>query len=119
IGHGGMGVVYRARHRRMRREVALKILPAAVSGKAEGVERFTREVQAAAMLQHPNIAAAFDADEQDGMHYLAMELIDGPNLSGYVKEAGPLPVAVAVQLVCQAAHGLAYAHSQGVVHRDI
>jgi len=119
IGEGGMGMVFEGRHRRMKRKVALKVLHKALTDSEDGIGRFHREVEAAAKLQHPNIAAAYDADEEDGIHFLVMELVEGPDLAGYVKEAGALPPAVAVQLITQAARGLAHAHSQGVVHRDI
>jgi serine/threonine protein kinase len=119
LGEGGMGMVFRARHRRMKREVALKILPRDVVKSEATVQRFHREVQAAAKLHHPNIAAAYDADEEDGLHFLVMELVEGPDLANYVAEAGELPAPVAVQLTIQAARGLSHAHLQGVVHRDI
>jgi serine/threonine protein kinase len=119
LGQGGMGAVFRARHRRMKREVALKVLPRDLVKSPEALRRFHREVQAAAKLHHPNIAAAYDADEDDGVHFLVMELVEGPDLSSYVAEAGELPAPVAVQLTIQAARGLAHAHLQGVVHRDI
>jgi serine/threonine protein kinase/Leucine-rich repeat (LRR) protein len=119
LGQGGMGTVFKARHRRMNRLVALKVLPASLSSIPEAIARFAREVEAAARLQHPHIAAAYDADEAEGVHFLVMEYVDGPNLSAYVREKGPLPVAAAVRLVAQAAKGLAAAHAQGIVHRDI
>jgi serine/threonine-protein kinase len=119
IGAGGMGTVYKARHRRMQRIVALKLLADASRQSPDLVERFRREVHAAAKLTHPRIVTAFDADEVDDRQFLAMEFIDGPNLAELVKEQGPLPVAEAVGYVIEAAEGLAYAHSQGVVHRDI
>jgi serine/threonine protein kinase len=76
-------------------------------------------MEAAAKLHHPNIAAAYDADEEDGIHFLVMELVEGPDLAGYVAEAGELPAPVAVHLAIQAARGLAHAHLQEVVHRDV
>jgi len=119
LGQGGMGTVYKARHRRMNRLVALKVLPPSLSQMPEAIARFQREVEAAARLQHPHIAAAYDADEAGGIHFLVMEYVDGPNLSACVKQLGPLPLAVAVRLTIQAAHALAAAHAQGIVHRDI
>src|SRR5207249_2409153 len=76
-------------------------------------------VEAAARLQHPNVAAAYDADEASGVHFLVMEHVDGPTLTTYVKQRGPLPLAVAIRLIAQAARGLATAHALGIVHRDI
>jgi len=119
IGSGGMGEVLKARHRRMDRIVALKMLPAkAVDSPAAG-QRFQREVKAAARLTHPNIVTAYDADEHQGVHYLVMEYVEGRDLAAIVKSEGPLPVAQAVDCIIQAAAGLEYAHKQGVVHRDI
>lgn len=119
IGAGGMGVVYKARQRRMKRDVALKVLPEALTQSKDAVARFHREVEAAAKLQHSNIAVAYDADESEGVHFLAMELVDGPNLSQYVKQHGPLPLPHALVLCLQAAKGLKHAHDEGVIHRDI
>ncbi|MFP6667834.1 MAG: protein kinase [Pirellulales bacterium] len=119
IGVGGMGVVFKARHRRMKRDVAVKVLPEALMRSSESLARFHREVEMAAKLNHPNIAAAFDADEADGLHFLVMEYVAGPNLSRYVKDHGPLPLRHAVALSIQAAHGLKQAHDLGVIHRDI
>ncbi len=119
LGQGGMGTVFKARHRRMNRIVALKVLPSSLSNIPEAIARFAREVEAAAKLQHPHIAAAYDADEAEGVHFLVMEYVDGPNLAAYVRDRGALPVAAAVRLVGQAAQGLAAAHAKGIVHRDI
>ncbi|MGD0896877.1 MAG: serine/threonine-protein kinase, partial [Thermoguttaceae bacterium] len=119
IGEGGMGVVLKARHRRMKRIVAIKVLPLAAMKQAGAVERFHREVQAAAQLIHPNIVTAYDAGEHRGMYYLAMEYIEGHDLATAVKEHGPLEVRQAVECTLQAARGLQYAHEQGIIHRDI
>jgi serine/threonine protein kinase/Leucine-rich repeat (LRR) protein len=119
LGQGGMGTVFKARHRRMNRIVALKVLPNSLSNIPEAIARFAREVEAAAKLQHSHIAAAYDADEAEGVHFLVMEHVDGPNLAAYVREKGALPVAAAVRLIAQAAQGLAAAHAQAIVHRDI
>lgn len=119
IGSGGMGQVYRALHRRMKRVVAIKMLPAATMGDSVVVSRFLREVEAAARLRHPNIVAADDADEARGVHFLVMEYVDGQDLSTLVKRTGTLSIDDAVNYVLQAARGLEYAHDQGVVHRDI
>ena len=119
LGQGGMGVVYKAIHRRMERVVALKVLPASVVKRADIVERFHREVKAAARLNHPNIVTAYDADEAKGIHYFVMELVEGSDLLKFVCEHGVLPVLQAIDCITQAARGLAYAHLHGVVHRDI
>ena len=119
LGKGGMGHVYKARHRRMDRVVALKVVALSAARSADAVVRFQREVKAAARLSHPNIVTAFDADEADGTHFLVMEYIDGIDLRELVKRRGPRPVAEAVDLVIQAAQGLQHAHEHGVVHRDV
>lgn len=119
LGRGGMGVVYRARHRVMKREVALKMLPAAVATDPELLERFHREVQAAARLNHPHVVTAYDADESQGIHFFCMELVEGNDLASQVKQHGPLPVGQAVNCILQAARGLKFAHERGITHRDI
>ena len=119
LGQGGMGQVYKARHKRMDRVVAIKMLPSTPNRSPEAVQRFHREVKAAAKLSHPNIVTAHDADEANGVNFLVMEYVDGQDLAATVKDHGPLPVAQAVDCAVQAARGLEYAHRQGVVHRDI
>jgi serine/threonine protein kinase len=119
LGQGGMGMVLKARHKRMDRVVALKILSAKALQSPDAVKRFGREVQAAAKLHHPNIVTAFDADEALGTHFLVMEFVEGKNFSALVKEKGPLPAEQAVECILQAARGLEYAHGKGIVHRDI
>ncbi|HEY5315432.1 MAG TPA: bifunctional serine/threonine-protein kinase/formylglycine-generating enzyme family protein [Pirellulales bacterium] len=119
IGAGGMGQVFKAEHRRMKRVVAVKMLPPAVTKDALATARFQREVEAAAKLRHPNIVAADDADEANGAHFLVMEYIAGSDLSALVRKHGPLPLAKALDYVLQAARGLEFAHGEGVVHRDI
>ena len=88
IGAGGMGVVLKAQHRRLDRIVAIKILPASSLKSPDAVERFYREMKAAAKLIHPNIVIAHDASEHDGMHYLVMEYVDGKDLSQILDEKG-------------------------------
>jgi serine/threonine-protein kinase len=119
LGQGGMGTVYRARHRRLDRIVALKVLPPQTAGNANAANRFRREIRALARLSHPRIVTAHDAGEDDGVTYLVMECIDGLDLSTWVRRHGPLSIADAVECAAQAADGLAYAHQQGIIHRDI
>ncbi|MGE3806090.1 MAG: serine/threonine-protein kinase, partial [Gemmataceae bacterium] len=119
LGQGGMGVVFKAQHRRMKRTVALKVLSPKITSNPTAVQRFQREVEAAAKLSHPNIVAAYDADEDKGVHFLVMEFVDGSDLSSLVKKSGPLPVAQAADCISQAAQGLQHAHEEGIVHRDI
>lgn len=119
LGAGGMGMVFKARHRLMQRPVALKVMNPALLHRRGAAERFRREVQAAAQLSHPHIVAAFDAEEVDGVHFLAMEFIEGISLARLVAEGGPLTVRLACDYVRQAALGLQHAHERGMVHRDI
>jgi serine/threonine protein kinase len=119
LGSGGMGEVYKARHRRLGKLVALKLLPADAPHPREMAERFQREMKAVGALDHPNVVEAHDAGEQSGVVYLAMKLIEGIDLDRLVKERGPLPVTQACELVRQAALGLHYLHQRGLVHRDV
>ena len=119
IGEGGMGQVFRAQHRRMKRIVALKVLPAEMTKSDQAKGRFQQEVEAAARLVHTNIVTAFDAGETRNTHFLVMEYVDGQDLADVVAERGSLPVSEALDYILQAAKGLEYAHGQGVVHRDI
>jgi hypothetical protein len=119
LGRGAMGRVFKALHAPMGRVVAIKvILPNLLQGSST-LELFTREVCASAQLHHPNIVTAYDANEIRGVHFLVMEYVDGPSLQELVKRQGPLPVALACELMRQAASALAYAQGLGVVHRDI
>jgi tRNA A-37 threonylcarbamoyl transferase component Bud32 len=119
LGAGGMGAVYKARHRLMERTVALKVINKRLTGDSAWVERFRREVQAAARLAHPNIVTAHDAEQAGDTHFLVMEYVPGVNLAEVVKKKGPLPVAHACHYARQAALGLQHAHEKGMVHRDI
>jgi serine/threonine protein kinase/outer membrane protein assembly factor BamB len=119
IGKGGMGVVFKARHAVMDRDVALKVMSRALLNNPQAVARFNREVKTAAALNHPNIITAYDADCVGSTHFLVMEYVDGRDLNAWLKARGPLPVAAACECARQAALGLAYAHRQRMVHRDI
>ena len=126
VGAGGMGVVYKAEHIHMKRTVALKILAADDDRNSVFLQRFYSEMQALAVLRHPNIVLAFDAGEVDIPHapqkvlrYLVMEYVTGQDLEQVVLGGGPLPVALACRYVRQAAEGLRHAHEHGLVHRDI
>ena len=119
LGQGGMGMVLKARHKRMARVVALKVMSPAAVKSPDAVKRFHREVQTAAKLTHPNIVTAFDADEAKGTHFLVMEYVEGDDLSQLVKKHGPLSVEQTIECIIQAARGLTHAHAEGVIHRDI
>jgi len=118
IGAGGMGQVFQAIHGHMERVVALKVMHQKVMDSSAAVERFQREVRAAAKLSHPNIVHAYDAGQADGAHYLVMEFVEGTNLRELTQRK-TLDVATGVNFILQAARGLQYAHSKGVIHRDI
>ena len=119
IGKGGMGLVYRAEHRTMNRQVAIKILGSNLSSNPSFIEQFFAEIRAAAKLMHPNIGTAFDAGCIQGTYFLAMELVQGETLASHVRRHGPLSSPEAVCVLEQAASALECAHSQGIVHRDI
>lgn len=119
LGEGGMGYVFKARHRRMGNIACIKVLQAAGRKSPDVLERFRREARTVARLDHPNIVVAHDADETGGIPFLAMEYIDGSDLSHLVQEHGPLSVPLATDVILQVARALAYAHRQGIVHRDI
>jgi eukaryotic-like serine/threonine-protein kinase len=119
LGQGGMGQVFKARHRHMGRVAAIKLIRTDRLDNPNAVLRFLREVQAAA-LSHPNIVHAYDADQIGGKLLLVMEYVEGAaDLARLVKKNGPLPVPQACEYIRQAALGLQHAHEQGIVHRDI
>jgi eukaryotic-like serine/threonine-protein kinase len=118
IGAGGMGEVYRAHDEQLDRDVALKVLPAGMLADEAARKRFRKEALALAKLNHPNIETVFEFSGQEGVDFLAMELIPGRPLSETLA-AGPLPEKVIVRLGIQAAEGLAAAHAQGIIHRDL
>jgi len=118
LGVGGMGEVYRARDRKLDRDVALKVLPAHLSESPEALARFEREAKAVAVLSHPNILAIHDFGTHEGTAYAVMELLEGDSLRQRLG-GGALPVRKAVDYAAQVAHGLAAAHEKGIVHRDL
>ena len=119
IGRGGMGAVYEARHTKLDRVVALKILPSPMTIDREYQERFDREARVIAKLDHPNVVRATDAGDVDGMPYLALELLDGVDIARLVRSVGRLPVPDAIEIALQAARGLSHLHEHGIVHRDV
>ena len=118
IGAGGMGEVYRARDARLRRDVAIKVLPAGVVGDPERLQRFEQEARAAAALNHPNILAVYDIGHHETSPYIVSELLEGTTLRERLNE-GAVPVRKAVEYAVQIAHGLAAAHEKGIIHRDL
>lgn len=117
LGAGGMGEVYRARDTRLGREVALKVLPAEVSSGAERLARFEREARTVAGLSHPNIVVLHSIEEECGIHFLTMELVEGQSLDQHVMEG--LPVARVLELGIELTEALVAAHERGVIHRDL
>ena len=117
IGAGGMGEVYRARDTRLKRDVALKVLPDRFSRDPDRLARFQREAELLAALNHSNIAAVYGLESADGVNSIAMELVDGPTLADSRKR--PAPVRDALNIARQVADALEAAHSNGVVHRDL
>jgi serine/threonine protein kinase len=119
VGVGGMAAVIRALDKQLDRIVALKILPPEMAGDPENVRRFHNEARAAAKLDHENIARVFFCGEDQRLHFIAFEFVEGVNLRAFVERRGRLPVAEAVHYMIQIASGLAHAAERGVVHRDI
>src|SRR5215471_18690988 len=118
LGSGGMGEVYRARDTRLRRDVAIKVLPSFMSSDKERLRRFEQEAQAAAALNHSNILAVFQMGTFQGSPYMVSELLEGETLRDEVRR-GPLPARKVIEQGVQIAHGLAAAHEKGIVHRDL
>ena len=119
LGEGGMGVVYRAVDAKLGRDVALKVLPAVFAGDPDRMARFQREAHVLASLNHPNIAAIYGLEEANGVHALAMELVEGPTLEERLAAGGAMELEEALALARQMADALEYAHERGVVHRDL
>ena len=119
IGRGGMGIVYRARDRRLKRLVAVKLLPPELAFRGDIRTRFLREAETAAQLSHPNIVPIYAVDERDGLVYFVMGYIEGENLATRIGTNGPLPVDETRRILREVADALAYAHARNVVHRDI
>ena len=118
IGPGGMGTVYKARHRELDRPVAVKVLHAHLQDDALFAERFVREARTLARLDHPNIVRVYDFGHREGVYYLVMEFVDGATLRQAIAAGGMAPKD-ALSLVPRICEALQYAHDQGVVHRDI
>src|SRR5713226_8014147 len=118
LGAGGMGVVYRARDTRLKREVALKVLPEGVSQDPERLARFQREAELLATLNHPNIAAVYGLEKSDGVTGLVLELVEGETLADVIAR-GPLALGDALPIARQIADALEAAHEKGIVHRDL
>jgi len=118
IGRGGMGEVYRARDTRLKRDVAIKILPDEFSRDADRVSRFQREAEVLASLNHPNIAAIYDLQEAQGSRYLVLELVEGETLADRIAR-GSIPIEEALDIAKNISEALEAAHEKGIVHRDL
>ena len=119
IGRGGMGIVYRAKDRRLKRTIAIKILPPELAYRSEIRSRFLREAETAAQLSHPHIVPIYSVDEAEGLVFFVMACVDGDNLGKRLHDRGPLPIEDVRRILAEVADALAYAHARGVVHRDI
>ena len=119
VGRGAMGAVYMAKQSTMNRTVALKVLSQDATSNPKFVERFQREAQVVASLQHKNIVAAFDYGESNGWHYMAMEFVEGMTVKKMINRTGPLPEEQAVRITLDVASALKHAHAKNVVHRDV
>ena len=119
VGHGGMSSVYKAHDSLLERNVAVKVLHEQYNEDEEFVERFKREARSVAQLQHPNIVTVIDRGEEEGRQYIVFEYIDGENLKELVVRKGRLDPTEALEVALEVAHGLAFAHQHGLVHRDV
>ncbi|HEV3146879.1 MAG TPA: serine/threonine-protein kinase, partial [Gemmataceae bacterium] len=120
LGSGGMGQVFLCEHTMMRRRVAIKVLPTAKADDPSSLERFYREARAVAALDHPNIVRAYDIDQDDNLHFLVMEYVDGSSFQEMVKKNGPMDPLRASHYIYHSAKGLQHAFdTAGLVHRDI
>src|SRR5689334_21266908 len=118
LGRGGMGEVYRARDTRLNRTVAIKVLPPEFASRLDWKQRFEREAQSIASLNHPHISTLHDVGQQDGIDYLVMEFLGGQTLAQRL-EKGALPLDEALKIAIEIAVTLDKAHRQGIVHRDL
>src|SRR5262245_1336261 len=118
IGAGGMGQVYRARDTRLKRDVAIKVLPESFATDPDRLARFQREAEVLASLNHPHIAQIYGIEESNDTHALVMELVEGEDLSQRIAR-GPIPLDEALPIAKQIAEALEAAHEQGIIHRDL
>jgi serine/threonine protein kinase len=119
LGAGGMGAVYLARHAGLNKPVAIKVLPASLSKDPDFISRFLREARLAARLEHPNVIQVFDVGEEEGVHYISMQYVEGRSLDAVLKERKKLAVGEALAIAKRVAVALGAAHKLGIVHRDI
>src|ERR1700686_3480805 len=119
VGRGGMGIVYCARDKRLKREIAIKVLPPELSFRADIRQRFLREAETAAQLNHPNIVPIYTVEERDNLVYFVMAYIKGDNLGQRLQQRGPIAPVEVRRILREVADALSYAHNRNVIHRDI
>ena len=119
VGEGAMGVVWKAYDTVICRYVALKLLPVRIGKANDARDRFLREARAAGVLQHPNVVTLYDLGEAEGQLFIAMEFVEGRDLSDLIESKEPLSLERKLDIVIEMLEGLAYAHERGVIHRDI
>src|ERR1019366_9634080 len=119
LGRGGMGAVYRCHDEELQREVALKIIRPEIASDAAIIERFNREIELSSRVTHKNVLRVYDLGEVDDVRFLTMQFVEGENLASLLRRTGPLPVTRLVHVFRQICEGLAAAHEEGVVHRDL
>src|SRR5260370_11252085 len=118
IGAGGQGTVYKATDTKLGRSVVIKVLPPELTAKEANLKRFEREARLASSLDHPNICTIFDLNDIEGVHFIAMQFVDGKNVRQLVS-GRPLDLRSALSITIQVADALAAAHARGIIHRDI
>lgn len=119
LGKGGMGKVYRVEDKKIKQEVALKLINPAIASDKKNIERFSNELKNARMISHPNVCRMFDLGEEKGIHYITMEYVSGEDLKSFIRRAKQLAPGTAINIAKQVCEGLAEAHRLGVVHRDL
>ena len=119
LGQGGMGEVYLAEDTKLHRQAAIKVLSKALAGKGDFVERFYREARSMAKMNHDNAVSVYDVDQDNGIHYVAMEFVDGKSMQAWMDQLGKLSVGDALHVTLRCAEALQVAHNQNMVHRDI
>jgi serine/threonine protein kinase/tetratricopeptide (TPR) repeat protein len=119
LGKGGMGKVYRVEDKKIKQEVALKLIKPEISSDKKTIERFSNELKTARMISHPNVCRMFDLGEEKGAHYITMEYVSGEDLKSFIRRARQLTTGTAINIAKQVCEGLAEAHRLGVVHRDL
>ncbi|MCK4645320.1 MAG: protein kinase [Candidatus Aminicenantes bacterium] len=119
LGTGGMGVVYKVFDKKIKEEVALKILKSEIASDEKTIERFSNELKLARKIRHENVCQMYDINEEEGTHYITMEYVPGEDLKGFIRRVGQLPVGKSISIAKQVCEGLSEAHRLGVVHRDL